>query len=140
MSIWKLTPNISALNQLSSGTMVSHLGIKFIEIGNNYIKATMPVDHRTSQPEGLLHGGASITLAETLGSVGAYLCIDPLKYQCVGLEINASHLRTVREGYVTGIAKPLRLGKSAHVWEIRIFDPNERLACISRITIAVLNR
>ena len=120
--------------------MVSHLGIKFIEIGNNYIKATMPVDQRTCQPEGLLHGGASTALAETLGSVGSYLCIDPLKNQCVGLEINASHLRTVREDYVTGIAKPLRLGKSAHVWEIRIFDPNQRLACISRITIAVLNR
>ncbi len=140
MSIWKSTPDLSALNQLASNTLVGHLGIQFVEIGNEYIRATMPVDHRTSQPEGLLHGGASLALAETLGSVGAYLCIDPLINQCVGLEINASHLQAVREGYVTGVAKPLRLGRSTHVWEIRIIDSDERLVCISRITLAVLNR
>ena len=109
--------------------------------GEDYVKATMPVDHRTRQPHGLLHGGASVALAETLGSVGSLLCLaDPWKQACVGLEINANHLRPVREGQVTGLAKPLHVGKTTQVWEIDITDDEEHLVCVSRITLAVIDR
>jgi 1,4-dihydroxy-2-naphthoyl-CoA hydrolase len=140
MSIWKSKPELSTLNHIARNTLVEHLGIQFIEIGDDFIKASMPVDRRTSQPYGLLHGGASVALAETLGSVGASLCVDPHSTQCVGLEINASHLRAVREGLVIGTARPLRLGKTLQVWEVRICDSKERLVCISRITLAVRDR
>ena len=118
--------------------MVKHLGIEFLDIGDDYLTARMPVDHRTHQPMGLLHGGASVALAETLGSTGAFLCVDAAQYNVVGLEINANHVRGVREGFVTGVARPLHRGKTTQLWEIRITDEADKLVCISRITIAVL--
>lgn len=136
--IWKQAiSDISVLNTLGRNTMGDHLGILFTEIGDDFLKATMPVDHRTKQPYGLLHGGASCVLAETIGSVASALVIDPLNQKCVGLEINANHIRAVRDGIVTAIAKPLHLGATTHVWDIRITDPQERLVCISRLTVAV---
>ena len=136
--IWKVKPDISVLNQMREQTAVGHLGIEFVEVGEDYIAATMPVDERTRQPMGLLHGGASVLLAETLGSVASTLCIDFPRQQCVGLEINASHLRAVREGQVRGVARPMRLGRRVHVWDIRIADEQERLVCVARLTMAIL--
>jgi len=114
------------------------LGIEFIELGADFLVGQMPVDDRTRQPYGLLHGGASCVLAETLGSIGSALVIDPDRFVCVGLEINANHIRSVREGFVKGTAKPIHLGGSTHVWDIRISDANQSLICISRLTVAVL--
>ena len=131
---------VERLNEGSLGNLAEHLGMEFTDVGKNYLCAKMPVDHRTMQPMGLLHGGASVALAETLGSVGAYCCIDRTKQYCVGLEINANHLRSVKGGYVYGKAVPIHIGKSTHVWSIEIRDDAERLVCISRITMAVLNR
>ena len=139
MSIWfKQDLQVSDLQPLSKNTMGEHLGMVFTEVGTDYLKATMPVDHRTKQPYGLLHGGASVALAETLGSVGAALVVDHAKFICVGQEINANHLRSVRDGFVTGIAKPIHIGASSQVWETRIYDEREKLVCISRLTVAVL--
>jgi 1,4-dihydroxy-2-naphthoyl-CoA hydrolase len=135
--IWFQTPTLAALNQ-PSPTMVEHLGIIFTAIGNDYLEATMPVDHRTHQPMGLLHGGASVALAETLGSSGAYLCVDSEAFNVVGLEINANHIRSVRSGIVTGTARPIHLGRTTQLWEIRVTDPEGKLVCISRLTVAVL--
>jgi 1,4-dihydroxy-2-naphthoyl-CoA hydrolase len=118
--------------------MVEHLDIRFTEIGPDYLRATMPADHRTFQPFGLLHGGASVTLAETLGSVGANCCVDTSRFYCVGQEINANHLRAVRGGRVTGTARPIHLGARSQVWEIRIEDERGKLTCISRFTVAVV--
>ena len=138
MSIWfKKDWEIEKLNQFSANTMNELLGIKFTEVGENFIKATMPVDNRTRQAYGLLHGGASATLAETIGSVASILVVDPERYYCVGIEINANHLRTVKEGFVTATAIPLHLGLSSHVWEIKITDKNEKLVCASRLTVFV---
>jgi 1,4-dihydroxy-2-naphthoyl-CoA hydrolase len=120
--------------------MGEHLGLVFTELGRDVLKAKMPVDHRTVQPYGLLHGGASCVLAETLGSVASSLVINPDKFICVGIEINANHVRSVREGFVTGICTPIHLGPSTHVWDIRIHDDNERLICVSRLTVAILKR
>jgi 1,4-dihydroxy-2-naphthoyl-CoA hydrolase len=140
-SIWhKQDLALSDFEGLGQNTMGEHIGIRFTEIGPDYIKATMPVDHRTRQPYGLLHGGASVALAETLGSVGAAYVIDQSKFICVGQEINANHIRGVRDGLVTGIAKPLHTGSTSHVWEIKIYDEKERLVCVSRITVAILER
>jgi 1,4-dihydroxy-2-naphthoyl-CoA hydrolase len=125
---------------LGKDTMGAFIGIEWVEIGSDFIKARMPVDHRTKQPYGLLHGGASCVLAETIGSVASAFVIDPSKYNCVGLEINANHLRSAKDGFVTGIAKPIHLGKSTHVWDIRIHDDNEKLICISRLTVAVIEK
>jgi 1,4-dihydroxy-2-naphthoyl-CoA hydrolase len=135
-------PNLTldVLNKMSAKTMVEHLGIAFTRFGEDFIEATMPVDHRTHQPLGLLHGGASVTLAETLGSVAATCCIDMSKQYCVGLDINANHIKSVREGLVTGITKPIHIGKKTHVWEIRITNEQQELVCISRITMAVIDR
>ena len=138
-SIWQRRPTVAQLNQ-PSATMVTHLGIEFLDIGDDYLTARMPVDHRTHQQMGLLHGGASVALAETLGSTGAFLCVDAAQYNVVGLEINANHVRAVREGFVTGIARPLHRGKTTQLWEIRITDGADKLVCISRITIAVLEK
>lgn len=141
MSIWfKKDLTIEEIQPLGKNTMGEHLGMLFTEVGEDYLKATMPVDHRTKQPYGLLHGGASVALAETLGSVGAALVVDHTKLICVGQEINANHLRSVRSGYVTGIAKPVHIGASSQVWEIKIYDEREKLVCISRLTVAVLKR
>ena len=138
MSIWFHHVTIEDLNKLSAGTMVEHLGIIYKEIGEDSIIATMPVDHRTHQPDGLLHGGASATLAETLGSVAANLCIDRTKKFCVGLEINANHVKALRTGWVSGITRPVHLGHSTQIWEIRIVDEQNALVCIARLTMAVL--
>jgi 1,4-dihydroxy-2-naphthoyl-CoA hydrolase len=141
MPIW-YDPAITAeqINPIGKGNMAEYLGIEITEVGEDYLKATMPVDHRTRQPYGLLHGGASVVLAETLGSVGAAFVVDRSKYDCVGLDINANHMRGVRDGLVTGIARPVHLGKTTQVWEIRIHDNRDKIICISRITIAVLKR
>ncbi len=141
MAIWHDPAlSIGHINPLGRNTMGEHLGIEFTEIGDDYLKARMPVDHRTRQPYGLLHGGASVTLAETLGSVAAAFVVNKDKYDCVGLEINANHVRGVREGFVTGIARPIHLGKTTHVWDIRIHDDRDKLVCISRLTVAILKR
>ena len=139
MSIWlKKDFSLDQLNQKNKNNLSEHLGMKFTEIGDNYLKATMPVDDRTRQPLGLLHGGASVALAETLGSVASALMIDTDRNICVGLEINANHVRGVRSGFVTGSAKPIHIGAATHVWEIKIHDEKEKLICVSRITIMIL--
>jgi 1,4-dihydroxy-2-naphthoyl-CoA hydrolase len=138
MSVWfKNDWSIEKLNGLAANTMNELIGIKFIEVGENYLKATMPVDNRTRQAYGLLHGGASVTLAETVGSVGSVMVVDPEQFYCVGVEINANHIRSVREGFVTATAIPLHLGFSSHIWEIKIVDNYEKLVCASRITVYV---
>ena len=125
------------LNALSRDTAMAPLGIVFTEIGPDFVRATMPVDARTRQPYGLLHGGASVLLAETLGSTAGNLCVEPGE-RCVGIEINANHLNAVREGQVTGTARPLHVGRRTQVWEIRIEDDLDRLVCVSRLTLAVI--
>lgn len=138
-TLFRLTPTLAELNALSRGTAMEPLGIVFSEIGPDYLRATMPVDERTRQPYGLLHGGASVLLAETLGSSAGNLC-TPEGRVCVGLEINANHLRAVRGGQVTGTARALHVGGRTQVWEIRIEDEQARLVCISRLTLAVIAR
>jgi 1,4-dihydroxy-2-naphthoyl-CoA hydrolase len=128
------------LKRIGQGTMSAHIGIEWQELGKNTLKATMPVDHRTQQPYGFLHGGASCVLAETLGSVAAHLVIDEANYLCVGLEINANHIRIARKGLVTGICSPIHIGSSTQVWDIKIYDENQKLICISRLTVAVLKK
>lgn len=128
------------LNLLRKGTMAEWMDISFSEVGDDYLKATMPVDDRTRQPYGLLHGGASAALAETVGSVASAACIDPEKQICVGIEINCNHIKGKREGMVTATVTPLHLGATTHVWDIRIGDEQGRLVCVSRLTVAVLAR
>ncbi|MHB8425703.1 MAG: hotdog fold thioesterase [Gammaproteobacteria bacterium] len=140
MSIWFQPFTLDELNRYQQQTLVTHLGIRYTEIGDDYLKAVMPVDERTKQPAGILHGGASVALAETLGSTGANLAVDRKQKLCVGLDINANHIRAMRSGEVTGTARPLHIGGSTQVWEIRIADEKDRLVCISRITMAVLER
>lgn len=130
---------LDVLNNMSEGCMVEHLGIEFTEIGADYLKATMPVDHRTKQPMGLLHGGASVALAETMGSVGATLCIDLNSQHAVGLEINANHIKSAKNGLVTGTARPVHMGRGTQVWSIEIHNDQNELVAISRITMAILN-
>lgn len=131
---------LEGLNQMGKNTLVEHLAIEYTEIGNDYITARMPVDQRTHQPFGMLHGGASVVLAETLGSVAANCCLDAARQYAVGLDINANHLRSVRSGYVYGTSRPVHIGKSTQVWEIRITSEEDALVCISRITMAVLEK
>ncbi|MBS1507461.1 MAG: hotdog fold thioesterase [Bacteroidetes bacterium] len=140
MSIFKSGITLETLNKLSANTLVEHLGIRYTALGDDFIEATMPVDHRTHQPLGLLHGGASVALAETLGSVAAMCCLDTTLQYCVGVEINANHIKSVKEGFVTGKVTPIHVGKKTHVWEIRIVNEKKELVCISRITIAILDR
>jgi 1,4-dihydroxy-2-naphthoyl-CoA hydrolase len=140
MSFIKKGITIDQLNKLSVNTLADSLGIEFIEIGDDFISAKMPVDHRTHQPLGMLHGGASVALAETLGSVGAYCCLDEKIQYCVGLEINANHIKSVKEGFVVGTTRPIHLGKKTQVWEIKITNEQKELICISRITMAVIDR
>ena len=137
--IWKRSFDIEWLNRFSDHCMVSHVGIEFVEIGNNFLRARMPVDERTTQPLGLLHGGASVTLAETLGSTAAHCSVDETHY-CVGIEINANHIRGATSGYVEGITRPIRRGKRTHVWETRSTDSEGRLLSTSRMTLAVLEK
>ncbi len=140
MSLFQKHLTLDLLNKMSANTMVEHLGIVFTAIGEDYIQATMPVDHRTHQPYGLLHGGASVALAETLGSIAAHCCIDTTIQYCVGLDINANHVKGIKQGTVTGITKPIHIGKRTHVWEIRITNEQNELICISRITMAVIDK
>lgn len=133
-------PTLDLLNSMSAGTIAEHIGIVFTEIGEDYIVARMPVDSRTMQPMKLLHGGASVVLAETLGSVASYLCLpDNGKQKAVGLEINANHIRAVHEGDVFGKVTAVHLGRSTHVWDIRITTAQNKLVCISRLTVAILS-
>lgn len=139
-TIWFRDYSLVELDHLSRGNMVEHLDIQMTEIGPDFLSGSLPVDHRTHQPAGLLHGGASVALAETLGSFAANLCVDPEKKACVGQEISASHLRSVRQGRVIGTARPLHRGRSSQVWEIKIVDERDRLVCVSRLTVAVVAR
>ncbi|MEO5651003.1 MAG: hotdog fold thioesterase [Ginsengibacter sp.] len=139
MSIWfKKNITLDAISQYGKNTMPEFLGLKWVEIGDDFLKLSMPVNASTRQPYGFLHGGASCVLAETIGSVGSALVIDMEKQYCVGIEINANHLRSVKEGIVTATATPFHLGKSTHVWDIKIYDDKEKLFCVSRLTVAIL--
>ncbi|GHN03237.1 thioesterase [Cytophagales bacterium WSM2-2] len=140
MSVFNSGVSLEMLNKMSANTMLEHLGIQFTEIGSDSIEARMPVDHRTHQPFGILHGGASVALAETLGSVAAMCCLDPALQLCVGLDINANHIKSVRDGFVIGRVSPVHIGKKTHVWEIRITTEKKELVCISRITMAILDK
>lgn len=139
MSIWfePLTLD-KAQRMFGRGGLATHLDIQLTEVGPDYLRGTMPVDARTRQPFGLLHGGASVSLAETLGSVAANFCVDAAKYYCVGQEINANHIRSARSGRVTGTARPIHLGSRSQVWDIRIEDESGRLTCVSRLTMSVI--
>lgn len=136
--IWKQPTDLARINGWSANTMMETLGIRITAIGADWLQGTMPVDHRTHQPFGLLHGGASVVLAETLGSTAAMLTLDPAREVAVGLDINANHVRGVRSGSVTGTARMLHLGRTTQVWEIRIENEDGALACISRLTMAVV--
>ncbi|SFS17468.1 1,4-dihydroxy-2-naphthoyl-CoA hydrolase [Dyella sp. OK004] len=138
MAIWKQDTDLARLNGWSANTMMETLGIHITAIGDDWLQGTMPVDHRTHQPYGLLHGGASVALAETLGSSAAMLTLDPAQEVAVGLDINANHIRGVRSGTVTGTARMLHIGRTTQVWEIRIENEANELVCISRITMAVI--
>jgi len=138
--IWHQPVDLQELNDRGKDTAVENMGIEITEIGDDYLKGTMPVDNRTKQPLGMLHGGASVLFAETLGSIGANFAVDREKAFCVGMEINANHLRSVCAGVVTGIAKPVHMGRSTQVWEIKIYDQKERLICISRLTMSIVQK
>ncbi len=138
MSIWFRDYTLENLNGMSEGTILEILGIQFTEIGPDSLKATMPVERRTFQPSGLLHGGASVVLAESLGSTASFLCVDHDTFTCVGIEVNANHIRAVRSGLVTGVASPLHIGRTTHVWETKIFDDREKLVSVGRLTVAIL--
>ncbi|WP_444928669.1 hotdog fold thioesterase [Microbulbifer sp. SSSA002] len=138
MAIWHLEPSLEELNLGISQCMPGYLGMEITEIGADYLEGTLPVDHRTRQPFGILHGGANVVLSETLGSIAANLLVDTDKFYCVGQEVNANHLRPVPEGKVRGRAKPVHIGRSSQVWEILIYAPSGKLSCISRITMAVV--
>ncbi len=140
MEIWKEKINLEAINQFNKNTCVDHLEIEVIGHTNNSLIGTMPVDKRTHQPFGLLHGGASCVLAETLGSIASNLCVDQKTHYAVGLEINANHIRSARSGIVKGIAENIHLGKGTHIWDIKIYDDHEKLVCISRLTMAILEK
>jgi 1,4-dihydroxy-2-naphthoyl-CoA hydrolase len=141
MAIWKQGEiGIERLNAQSKNTMANVLDIQFTAVGDDYLQATMLVNNNTHQPYGLLHGGASAALAETLGSVASWLCVDPQKHICVGIEINCNHVRGKKDGVVTGTARPLHIGATTHVWDIRITDERDKLVCISRLTVAVLKK
>lgn len=140
MGIFSKDITLQSINSLAKNTLAENLGIEFTAIGEDYLEAIMPVDRRTHQPLGLLHGGASVALAETLGSVAAACCLDPAKQFCVGLDINANHIRGVQQGFVKGITRPVHIGKKTQVWEIHITNEQKELVCISRITMAVLDK
>ena len=140
MSLWKSKPSLETVQKMSAKSMSAHIGLQVTEIGEDFVRGTMPVDHRTVQPWGRLHGGANVVLAEELGSLGANLCLDPNESFAVGLDINANHLRGVTGGSVTGTARPVHVGRTTQVWEIRIEDEKQQLVCISRLTMAVVSR
>ncbi|MEL6302595.1 MAG: hotdog fold thioesterase [Pseudomonadota bacterium] len=138
--IWhsKVIPTLDAMNAMSANTLVAHLDIQIVDVGDDYITGTMPVDARTHQPYGILHGGASVVLAESLGSLGAALCVDLERYRVVGLDINSNHIRGVRSGRVSATATPVHIGRQTQVWSIRQVDENDKLTTITRLTMAVL--
>ncbi|MCC6470443.1 MAG: hotdog fold thioesterase [Alphaproteobacteria bacterium] len=138
-SIWFGDFPLERARDRGKGTLLEHLGIELLETGDDYLKARMPVDARTRQPAGVLHGGASVVLAETLASWAATFCVDPAKSHCVGLEINANHLRPVADGFVYGTARPLHLGRKTQLWDVRIATEDGKLVCVSRVTMAVLD-
>ena len=138
MRIWKQDTDLARLNSWSKNTLMEAIGIRITAVGDDWLQGTMPVDQRTHQPYGILHGGASVALAETLGSTAAMLTLDAEKERAVGLDINANHVRGVQQGTVTGTARPLHLGRSTQVWEIRIEDQAGKLVCVSRLTMAVV--
>ena len=136
MTLWKTQATLEQITKRSKDTLIEHLGIEFVEIGDDFLKARMPVDARTRQPAGLLHGGASAALAETLGSVAARLCVDWETKTIVGLEINAHHIHPVTDGWVTGVATPIHVGNMTQLWDIRIYNELEKLVCVARLTVA----
>jgi len=139
LSIWRQAIDLDRINAWNRGTLVEHLDMRVTEVGADFVRGTMPVDARTRQPFGLLHGGASVAFAESLGSLAGNLCLGPSE-MAVGLDINANHMRAISQGMVTGTARPLHIGRSTQVWEIRIVDERDRLVCISRLTLAVVPR
>lgn len=140
MKIWQTEIDITIATLRAKNTMSDFLGIEFIEVGDDFLTARMPVNSHTKQPMGIMHGGASCVLAETVGSTAAQFCVDPSKFYCVGLDINTNHIKAMREGYVIGIAKPYHLGKSTQVWSIEIKNTEGKLVSINRLTMAVLSR
>lgn len=140
MSIWKSPATLEQLGERSKDTLMERLGIEYLEIGDDYLKGRMPVDTRTRQTAGILHGGASAALAETLGSIAAGMCVDRVKQRIVGLEINANHIRPVTGGWVTGVTTPLHIGTMTQLWEIRIYNEQDKLVCISRLTVANIDK
>jgi 1,4-dihydroxy-2-naphthoyl-CoA hydrolase len=138
MAIWFKEVSLDHARERGRGTMIEHLGIEIVEVGDDHLAGRMPVDPRTRQPAGMLHGGASVALAETLASWAATFCVDAAQHHCVGIEINANHLRPVAGGWVYGRARPVSLGRTIQVWEVRIRDEQDKLVCISRVTMAVL--
>ena len=139
-SIWNKPFTLQQIAERFGNTMSAHLGIQIVEVGDDYLKATMPVSDNVKQPMGLVHGGANVALAETIGSIGANMLVDREKFACVGQEINANHVRAVRDGTVTAIAKPDYIGRTTQVWDIRLYDDKQRLTCVSRLTMAVIVR
>jgi len=138
--MWFKEFTVEDLNNRPKNHIGGLLDIKFTEIGADFIIGTMPVDERTHQPAGILHGGASVVLAETLGSIASYMCIDPEKHVAVGLEVNANHLRPVKSGFVTGICKIIHRGAKTHIWDIKLYDDRGKMNCISRLTVAIINK
>jgi 1,4-dihydroxy-2-naphthoyl-CoA hydrolase len=139
MAIWFKDVPLGYIQERGRGSLIEHLGIEIVEAGDDHLRARMPVDARTRQPAGVLHGGASVALAETLASWAATFCVDPKRHHCVGIEINANHLRPVADGYVYGTARPVNLGRTIQVWEVRIDNQQDKLVCIARVTMAVLS-
>ena len=139
-SIWRRQVTLEQFQERSRNTLAEHLGIEVTEVGPDYLRATMPVNPHTHQPQGILHGGASVALAETVGSLGANLCVDPEKHFCVGQEINANHLRPISSGLVTATARPFHIGARSQVWGIEIHNADGKLVCVSRLTMAVIDR
>ena len=138
-SIWfNKSITLDDIKDFGKETMAAYLDMQWVEIGDDFLKLSMPVNEKTKQPYGILHGGASCALAETIGSVASALVIDREKFMCVGLEINANHIRSAKDGIVTGYCTPLHLGRSTHVWDIKIYDEDEKLICVSRLTVAIL--
>lgn len=138
--IWVMAVSVEEMNRRGKGTLSDHLGIVFTEVGDDYLAATMPVESKTMQPIGMLHGGATCVLAETVGSAAANYCVDQKLKVCVGLDININHVRAVRSGTVTGIAHPFHLGKSTQVWEIKVWNEQKLLVAVSRLTMAVIEK
>ena len=140
MGIWKTPFTLESINKMNENTMVDYLGIRISEIGDDFLAATMPVDHRTKQVFGIMHGGASAALAETVGSLAANFAVDLNLFYCVGLDINTSHIKMAKEGFVKAIARPVHLGKSTHVWQVMTFNDKDELVSLSRLTMAVLEK